>query len=238
MRHTRLAGWCAAACVTVAVAACGGKKTVAAIDPVADVSGRWHLNDEQSDDAAAKIAAARTHSRPDDAQGGGGERGGYSGGSGGGYGGGRGGHGRMGGGGGGRQMDPQEMERRRERAELLVNLAEDASPDLDVRLTAAGVRLISHETVDTLDLKLDGSALKTKLPGQGDDQVQITTKASWSDGWLVISREVDGGGKITETLLRSADHQHLYEVIHVELPRFRSGQEIEFRRVYDPVTGG
>ena len=139
-------------------------------------------------------------------------------------------------GGGARQMDAQEIERRRERAELLVDLAEDNSPDLDVRLTPAAVRLITHEKLDTLDLKIDGGAMKTKMPGQGDDQIQITTKATWSEGWLVISRDV--GGKITETFLRSADRQHLYVVVQLEMPSHRSAHEIEFRRVYDPATGG
>ena len=237
-------------------AACGGKTPLPVIAPQSDVSGRWQLNVEQSDNAADKIAAsmpAGGRNRGSDSGGtgstGGGERDGGGGGRGGmggmGGWGGRGGRGGRGGMTGGRQMDAQEIARRRERAALTINLAQDAAQNLDVRITPASVRFITHDMVDTLDLKTDGGKQKTKLPGQGDDEVQITTRAMWSDGWLVVSRDVDGGGKITETYLRSDDGRRLYVAVQVELPRFGSGRRgeegkprtIEFRRVYDPATG-
>ena len=151
------------------------------------------------------------------------------------------------GGGGARQIDAREIARRRQRAALTIDLAQDVSSDLDVELTPATVRLITHGMLDTLDLKTDGGKKKTTVPGQGDDdEVQITTRAAWSEGWLVVSREVDGGGKITETYLRASDNQYLYVVVQLELPRFGSGRgrgdgkprTVEFRRVYDPATGG
>ena len=146
--------------------------------------------------------------------------------------------------GGTRQMSAQEIARRRERAALTIDLAKDASADLDVYVTQATVRLITNDMLDTVALKTDGGKNKSKVPGEGDDDVQITTRAQWTDGWLVVSREIDGGGKITETYLRSNDGQRLYVVVQLELPRLGSGRgrdegksrPIEFRRVYDPVT--
>jgi hypothetical protein len=113
---------------------------------------------------------------------------------------------------------------------------------LDVRVTPGAVRFIMHGGLDTLALKTDGAKEKTTVP-QGTDDVQITTTAAWSEGWLVVNRDVDGGGKITETYLRSSDGQHLYVVVQLGLPQLGRAQEdekphlIEFRRVYDPVTG-
>lgn len=249
MRNARLIGWCAAAaaaCVAVTATSCGGKKPLPVIDPLSNVSGHWQLDEQQSDNSASKIAGAmpggdRTSGTEGPAAGG--ERGGD--GSGGGW---RGRRGRGGmGGGGARQIDAREIARRRQRAALTINLAQDAPADLDVELTPLTVRFITHSMLDTLDLKTDGGKQKTKVAGQDeDDQVQITTKAAWSDGWLVVSREVDGGGKITETYLRASDGQHLYVVVQVEMPHFGSGRErgegksrtVEFRRVYDPATGG
>ena len=42
--------------LALAVAACGGKKPVASIDPLTDVSGQWQLNGQQSDNPTDKIA--------------------------------------------------------------------------------------------------------------------------------------------------------------------------------------
>jgi hypothetical protein len=257
MRKTRVIGWCASAAFAAMATACGGSKPLPVLNPLSDVSGHWQLNAEQSDNAADKIAAGmpgRDRASGSDSTSGTGRGGdpdggrGMSGTGGGGMrgrggGGGRGGRGEMG---GTRQMSAQEIARRRQRAALTIDLAKDGSADLDVRVTAATVRLITHDMLDTLALKTDGGKNKSKVPGEGesDDDVQITTRAQWSDGWLVVSREVDGGGKITETYLRSNDGQRLYVVVQIELPRFGSGRgrdegkarPIEFRRVYDPVT--
>jgi len=70
----------------------------------------------------------------------------------------------------------------------------------------------------------------------------VSGRATWSDGWLVV-RDVDGGGKITETYLRAPEGQRLYVVVQLEMPRFGRGGDdgrshvIEIRRVYDPATG-
>ena len=246
MRNARVIGWCAAAWVAVTATSCGGKKPLPVIDPLSNVSGHWQLDEQQSDNSAGKIAGAmpdgdRTSGPEGPAAGG--DRGGE--GSGGGW---RGRRGRGGmGGGGARQIDAREIARRRQRAALTIDLAQDAPADLDVELTPVTVRFITHSMLDTLDLKTDGAKKQTKVAGQDeDDQVQITTKAAWSDGWLVVRREVDGGGKITETYVRASDGQHLYVVVQVELPRFGSGRgrgegkprTVQFRRVYDPATGG
>jgi hypothetical protein len=149
--------------------------------------------------------------------------------------------------GGTRQMDAQEIARRRQRTALTIDLAQDASSDLDVQVTPGAVRFITHGTLDTLDLKTDGGKKKANVPGRGDDDdVQVITRARWSEGWLVVSRDVDGGGKITETYVRSSDGRHLRVVVRLELPQFGSGRDrdegrsraIEFRRVYDAATGG
>jgi hypothetical protein len=256
MRNARMIGWCAAACVVVTATSCGSKKPLPVIDPLSNVSGHWQLDEQQSDNSADKIAAAMpdgARSSGTEGPAGGGERGaGGGGGRGGGFGGrrgggGGGGRGGMGGGGGAGQIDAREIARRRQRAALTIDLAQDVSSDLEVELTPATVRLITHGMLDTLDLKTDGGKKKTTVPGQGDDdEVQITTRAAWSEGWLVVSREVDGGGKITETYLRASDNQHLYVVVQLELPRFGPGRgrgdgrprTVEFRRVYDPAKGG
>jgi hypothetical protein len=227
------------------------------LSPLSDVSGRWQLNTEQSDNADDKIAAAmpgRNRAAGSDSTsgtkgGGDGDRGEGEGTGGGGMRGGFGGRGARGGRGGmGRggtpQMSAQEIARRRQRAVLTIDLAKDASADLDVSVTPATLRLITHDMMDTLAIKTDGGKNKMKVPGEGDDEVQITTRAQWNEGWLVVSREIDGGGKITETYLRSNDGQRLYVVVQIELPRFGSGRgrdegksrPIEFRRVYDPAT--
>jgi len=58
-----------------------------------------------------------------------------------------------------------------------------------------------------------------------------------------VTRDVDGGGKITETYLRAPEGQRLYVVVQFEMPRFGRGGDdgrshaIEIRRVYDPATG-
>ena len=88
-------------------------------------------------------------------------------------------------------MDPQEIARRRARAELTIDLARDVSEDLDVRVTPGAVRLITHGTLDTLDLKTDGGKEKTKM-WQGDEEVQVTSRATWSDGWLVVTDPATG----------------------------------------------
>jgi hypothetical protein len=221
-----------------AATACGGAKPLPVISPTSDVSGHWLLNEQQSDNAADKIAAAmpgRDRSSGDGASEGGSGMGRRRWG-----GGGRGGRGGMRGGGGG--MDPQEIARRRARAELTIDLARDVSEDLDVRVTPGAVRLITHGTLDTLDLKTDGGKEKTKM-WQGDEELQVTSRATWSDGWLVVTRDVDGGGKITETYLRAPEGQRLYVVVQLEMPRFGRGGDdgpshaIEIRRVYDPATG-
>src|SRR6266576_3075392 len=132
-----------------AATACGGAKPLPVISPTSDVSGHWQLNEQQSDNAADKIAAAmpgRDRSSGDGASEGGSGMGRRSGGGGGG-GGGRGGRGGLRGGGGG--MEPQEIARRRARAELTIDLARDISEDLDVRVTPGAVRLITHGTLDT-----------------------------------------------------------------------------------------
>jgi len=246
--------------LALAATACGGAKPLPVISPMADVSGHWQLNAQQSDNAAEKIAAGvpgRDRAAGTDSTSGGdsgrGGTGGYGGGGttgrwggggggGGGYGGGRrGGRGGMRGG-GMRQTDAQEIARRRARTELTIYLAQYGSDDLDVQVTPGTVRFLMHGALDTLALKTDGGKVKTKVP-QGDDDVQITTSAVWNDGWLVVSRDVDGGGKITETFLRASDGQHLNVVVQLELPRFGREQDggkpraIEFRRVYDPVAG-
>lgn len=250
MQKTRVIVWCAAAGLAFMTAACGGNKPPPVLNPLSDVSGRWQLNAEQSDNAADKIAAGlpgRDRAAGSDSASGtarGGDRDGGRGMRGFGGRGGRGGRGEMGGTGGTRQMSAQEIARRRERAALTIDLAKDASADLDVRVTQASVRLITHDMLDTVALKTDGGKNKSKVPGEGDDDVQITTRAQWSEGWLVVSREIDGGGKITETYLRSNDGRRLYVVVQLEVPRVGSGRgrdegksrPIEFRRVYDPVT--
>ena len=213
--------------IALAVAACGGKKPVAPIDPMADVSGQWQLNGQESDNPSEKIAEMRAaHGRPEG-------RGHWGRGGGGGWGGGM--HGGRGGMGGGLPIDEKELARRRARAELLMDLAQNSSDELDVRVTPRAVRFILHDALDTLALKTDGSKQKAKL-AEGNDDVQVTTKAVWNAGWLVVTREVDGGGKITESYFRAPDGQHLYVAVQLELAQGEV-PTIEFRRVYDPVKG-
>ena len=219
----------------LAVAACGGKKPVVSIDPMIDVSGQWQLNGQQSDNPTDKIAEARAaHGRPE------GRSRGRRAPAGGTFGPGQpGGPGGMGGtpsmGGDGPPLNEKEMARRRARAELLMDLAQNTSDDLDVSVTPGAVRFVMHEALDTLALKTDGSKQKAKF-AEGDDDVKVTTTAVWTEGRLVVTREVDGGGKITESYFRSPDGQHLYVAVHLELAQGRV-PAVEFRRVYDPVKG-
>lgn len=132
-------------------------------------------------------------------------------------------------------MNEKEMARRRARADLLLDLAQNTTDDLDVSVTPGAVRFIMHDALDTLALKTDGSKHKEKF-AEGDDDVRVTTKAVWHEGWLVVTREVDGGGTITESYFRAPDGRHLYVAVHLELAQGRL-PAIEFRRVYDPVKG-
>jgi len=58
MRIVRMIGWCAAPWIALTAAACGGQRPLPVIDPLTDISGYWQLNDQQSDNAAEKIAAS------------------------------------------------------------------------------------------------------------------------------------------------------------------------------------
>jgi hypothetical protein len=194
-----------------------------------NLTGRWQLNKELSEDARAKIAEARERSgraggggmggRPGGGGmggGGGGMGGGWPGGMGGRPGGGMGG-GRPGGTGGGQRPEgagPMRMRALLDPPQILLITGNDAELTLD---GGDGVLVRLH--IDGRRYKAEGGS--------------VETKAEWKGAKLLVeTKPTEGGFKTTTTYSLDPAAGRLQIVTRIEGPM---GDPISVKRVYDPA---
>lgn len=135
---------------------------------------------------------------------------------------------------GGEEMPPSSMSQKtRQRMRETMRLAMDAGPVLRISQTDSTVLVVRPRRADTLLLHANGVKVKGQPPQGMQDGGAIETSSLWEGGEFVLTRAVDGGGKITEIYYRQQDDPHLYVVVRVQGGPIR--HKIEFRRVYDPV---
>jgi hypothetical protein len=177
------------------------------------ITGRWKLDPEKSDDARARMRAAREEGQGDD------DRGGGHGGRWGGRGTGRG----MGGGSrGGRVAGHQSEE---ERAAM-----RDAMDDV---MQPADVLTITQGEGDVTIARDDGRTLRLYIDGrkarEADGAIERTTR--WDGPRLVSEIKVGDGPKITESWWLAAEGKQLQASIRLQMPR--GDREVVINRVYD-----
>ncbi len=100
------------------------------------------------------------------------------------------------------------------------------------RMNPAAMRAMRRivRTVPTrLDIQRADSAIVVKRE-LGDD-LELKTKASWHEGWIVVTRSVRGGGSVKESLMASVDGRRL--TVSIEIGGGRGGDTMTFHRVYD-----
>ena len=171
-----------------------------------DLSGRWILNEEQSEDPREKMQARRAGGLPGSSGGPewmpgphGAERGGMT----------------RSGGVGGRQ----DMEGIRE---AIVRVPKTPT-ELRLMVYNTQVRIESGQG-ESLVLPTNGNEVETTV---SDRTVEI--EAEWDDGKLKVERRNEGGVRVTETYSRAAGSQQMIVAVRVEGPRM----ETTFKRVYD-----
>lgn len=178
--------------------------------PVADLSGSWVLNPEQSDNPADQLQRGGAQ----------GPRAGGIGGRGG-FGGGRGGRGGRGGWGGGRgggidREAMREVFRRIREAPARIELAQTDS-----------TVIVTFDTQAADTLYTDGRKIKREF-GEGRE---VEIRARWDAGGLSVERRLGDGIKLTERFVFSSEVNQLFVITRLEIRGQR--REIEFRRVYD-----
>jgi hypothetical protein len=130
--------------------------------------------------------------------------------------------------GGGR---PKMNDKQRQGIRATMRLAMGGSRTLEISQTDSVVLLRRPDESDSLVLHTDGRRVK-EHPSQGPT---IESTTMWASGQLFVQRSVDGGGKVIEIYYREPDDPHLYVVVRVE-GRWLD-HKLEFRRVYDPISG-
>jgi hypothetical protein len=210
---------------TACASAGGGAATAHVPQPVvphANISGLWQYDAQVSTSPGAQAIDGGQGERAD--SGFRGRRGGRGGGEGEGE----------GGEGGGGEMPPSSMsEKTRQRMRETMRLATEAGPVLRISQTDSTVLVVRPQRADTVLLHANGVKVKGEPPQGMQDGGAIETSSVWQGGEFVVTRAVDGGGKITEIYYRQMDDPHLYVVVRVQGGPIR--RRIEFRRVYDPV---
>lgn len=216
--------------VAAGLTACGGTRHIGDITPVVTerLSGAWVYNAKESDDPASMVPRGGEGPGQRRGEGQWGGRGGRPGGGafpGGGMGG-RGGVGGEGGemgrggmrrpGGGGR-VDPEAMREVRRLAMTVPTRIDIALSDSLVTVTYAGQ--------DPFVLPF-GKKVERPL----GDHLELETKAVWSEGRLVVERDVSGGGGVSETFMPSVDGARL--TIDVDFTGGPGGG-FDFQRVYN-----
>lgn len=204
----------------LAVALCGAASAFAADAPAGAVgqplagslTGRWQLNKSESEDARAKMAAAREARRADSGGSGGGMGRGRSRGHGGFGGGARGGAGRGGGG------EDRSMATRQE-----------------FFVAADTLTITGNDTELTLD---DGDGQLQRLPLDGRSHPReadgTETTARWTGSALEVASKAGNAGALTTTY-RLVPEARKLEVTSVLSGR--RGSPVSVRRVYDAVPG-
>ena len=189
---------------------------VRAADDAVDLSGRWQLNEDRSEDARKKMDDAREGDRRGKGGIGGlgpigpGPRGG----------------GPMGGGPmggrpmGGRPRHPDDGTRGRG------PLADVMDPPKMLTITESGGELTFDAGGEAvLRLRPDGRKVKR-------DGGAVELKARWKDGELVVEAEREDGRKTVTSYRVTADRKEMQVTTRAELP---TGDELTLRRIYEPA---
>ncbi len=193
------------------------------------LAGKWTLNKDESEDARAKMSAARAAHQGSGGgggggMGGGGGHGGFGGGGHGGFGGGGhggGGHGGGGGyGGGGYGGDGSSGGDASGRGASMRSFL-DPPESLTISQTTEEVAVDDGQRV--VHLHPDGKKIKSESGGP-----ETTTK--WRDKELVVESKSERGTKMTTAYMVMPDKHQLYITSTVE---GRSGTPVTVRRVYD-----
>ena len=209
--------------------------------PHPDLSGRWKLNLAKSDDPETMLTFDTTGAatRP---QGGGGTGGrGNGGGSGaGGFGGRSGGSGGFGGRGmgGGRRggstgqprgdAPPALTESQRQGFRQALRLALNPPSRLAVAQTDSTITFVG----DTATVPLYGDGRTVVIP-PNDSAAEVRITSRWLGNAFLVSRQVVGGGRVTEDYLRSADGSQITVIVHFD---GGVGRSLDFRLVYDLIA--
>jgi hypothetical protein len=192
------------------------------------LSGRWHFDAAQSEDARAKMREAMQGQRGGGGGGNWGGHGGGGGGFGGGYGrhrGGGGGYGGGGYGGGGRGGEGGSQGGGQQQGESMRAML-DAPEELNITQTDTEIAILDKDGV-IRTLHPDGKKYKSE---SGDREIK-----TWWDGsrLLVETKRSDGGPKITEAYAMQGDKGPLTVTLQIET---RMAGTVSVKRVYDPVT--
>jgi len=190
-----------------------------------DLSGRWRLNLSKSDDPQTMLtfdttgAAARSE--------GGGGRGTGGGGSGfGGRGMGGMGGGRRGGGGQPRGDAPPPLSDSQRRGfRQALRYALEPPSRLEVAQTDSTVAFGG----DTASLILHGDGRTLVIPPL-DSAAEVRVSARWLGNAFLVTRQVVGGGRVTQDYLRSSDGLQITVITHFD---GGAGRSLDFRLVYD-----
>lgn len=194
------------------------------------LSGRWRINISRSDDAFTMLKFDTTGAPPrPESAGGGGRPGAGFGGRGMGGGGGMGGMGgrRRGGGGARSDSGPPMSEAQRLAFRQALRFALYPPPLLQIAETDSTVTFGTDAVAFVLG---DG---KTMVVPALDSMAEVTITSRWIGNAFLVSRQVAGGGKVSEDYVKAADGTQLTVFVH-----FDGGQErtLDFRRVYDLVA--
>jgi hypothetical protein len=191
-------------------------------DEAPDLTGRWQLNQDRSEDARKKLAEAQEDRR---------ERGGI---------GGLGpiGPGPRGGGplGGGpmggrptRGRPPGDRDRTPDDGTRLAGPLREVMDPPRLLVIAQSEGEVTFDTGDDSLLRLRPGGRKVKREGGA-----VQMKARWKDGELLVEAEHEDGQK-TETSYRvTSDRRELHVTTEFELP---TGEKLEVRHIYDAVEG-
>jgi hypothetical protein len=223
MRRARFESMAPAISLALLLAAGTGPRArcLAAADDPPDLTGRWTLNTDQSEDARKKIADARESDRRAKGPIGGlgpigpGPRGG----------------GPMGGGPmggrptgtptGGRSRGPDEDTR------TSPFIAELMSPPKTLVIGTDGGEVTFDTGEETL-LRLRPGGRKVKR-----EAGSVEMKARWKDGELVVDAEHEDGDRMTTSYRVGSDRQSLYVTTKVQPVE---GDDLEVRHVYDAAA--
>jgi hypothetical protein len=208
----------------------------------ADLTGRWRVSIAKSDDPFTMLSfdSSGAAARPQGSSGGSGGRpgggsgrgfsgSGGSGGSGGGFGGRGMGGGRRGGGSGQPRSNalPALSDSQRQAFRQALRLALYGPPLLQIAQDDSALTF----GADTAPLVLHGDGRTLVIPPI-DSTAEVHITARWLGNAFLVSREVVGGGRVTEDYVKSADGTQVTVYVHFD---GGVGRSLDFRRVYDLI---
>ncbi len=202
--------------LNVGSAAAQDSNEAAAAAEQAPIAGKWLLNQNESDDPAAKLRQAFAGSGR---RGGGGGGGGRPGGGGGGR--------RPGGGGGGGQDGAFGGQRQPGGGGF--GEAVESARELSIAVSDSLVEMVAREG-PSRTYRTDGIAVKTTGPGGNE----VETTSEWKDAALVV--KISGGRGGAERRYE-VDYRTGQLVVTTKLTLPRGGQEVEIRTIYEPLGG-